>query len=714
MTIETYVSPLDSATHYVVHPAGLSYFDQPSETINKATPSTAYVVGDVVWVVANTISGELWDNSFESVVFVGRRKGVVVSPSASGAATALIQRVPRKAIVCAMGNRVNGMGGEFSNSYRQSTFDLVSRPTPLPLVKIITISKPPAETWGTVFGYISGGVTSYTYLSSIASANNVYWIEGYCCNTSGSDPSVAYVMKGIFSDSICGGLYPTKNSNSSSISASVVGSPVSINANIFCSVDRLSVSGAASSVCSVFIGLCVGVDKSNPIPTFHYVADNNLSACSSVEAINASHGGFDTFFIEEYITRVKLVGAEVTRFDSDVLIGGYNLSGNLCRLEATRIVCLNNDAILPDLAYDPIIPAPFDNARVIWSYAVKNSSNANILPSLSPVVTARSITSAPPFTGMTASNAVKPNYLTTLAPSPNATPLVSVSRNAPYVWRGDNTIGSLSSFRRASFWSGTSYFNGQPLSDYKYRWLVKDFNTGSYSAITSYISGSGAGGAWSVVVTAPSGGNSYDVLNCILDIQPVYVSTTGGTIKNVPDSSNKGVWPYDVLRFFNDSDSGGAWVGSPGWTWPIDASLPSIAWSNEPSFSLIGNVLSLSALVPLATITKDSKFGAITSSGFNQNPSISIIYEDGDSAFICAGPTGVTVGGVAYSKGPTSLAATKIYSGWSWGQPLSMSVYPSRSGSKKITVTLYNIAYVTSVYGIYASPRVITQSFTLP
>ena len=59
MSIETYVDALGE-TYYLVHPAGMSYYDQPTETVTKADASIAYVAGDFAVVNANTITGETW------------------------------------------------------------------------------------------------------------------------------------------------------------------------------------------------------------------------------------------------------------------------------------------------------------------------------------------------------------------------------------------------------------------------------------------------------------------------------------------------------------------------------------------------------------------------------------------------------------------------------------------------------------------------------
>jgi hypothetical protein len=740
VTIETYVDALGD-TYYLVHPAGISYYDQTAEVVTKANSSVAYLAGSLAICRINTATGELWQPSASPSAEIGLRQGVVTADSLAGVATVSIKRVPRRAITSVMSSRDGGgTGGDSTNSGRLATFDNQSVAGKLPLVRMVTVSKPSAETWAStipIYGYLLAGATLYTSSFSAATTQQTSWVAGGCCLSAGPGTTVGYIHQSIFSDSILGigsSSYLAKDPGSKSISATISGTAPTFFARIFTSQDRLSVSNTASATCNILLGTCVGIDKSVTPNAWSYVVDDNMALCTSVEAVNAALGGFDTFLIQQYTASAIRSGSGGATSGFTILATKMEVDGKRTILAAPRLTT-PSDATFMDLAYEPILPSPFDNLRIIWSYSPAVA--ANFPGGLYPAIAKRTNASPTPYVGMTSPGRLKPQRYTTLstfrsdAPyigigSSCSFPLIPESRSTPYIWKEMDSApypfninfpwSQGQSIRGAMFPSGVAENSTYPLSNFEWRWEIYDFASASWVAATSYVAGTGAGANWSANVTPPTSGIIGDeVYLARLSLQLTFVSTVGFNCTFKQDFTTLGAWPFDIVKAYTDTDAGGAWCGNPGWIWPSEPAGPSVAWSNEPVFSLVGNLLSLSSAVPVAAVAGSAKFAASANALNFANPALAISYDDGDSAQSPAFYIGgTTVGGFAYAKGSHNPRAEKVKSSWSWGDPLSMNIYPSSSGNKRITVRLYYSANVTSAYGTYAVPRVITQTFTLP
>jgi hypothetical protein len=737
VTIETYVDALGD-TYYLVHPAGISYYDQTAEVVTKANSSVAYLAGSLAICRINTSTGELWQPSANPLAEIGLRQGVVTADSLAGVATVSIKRVPRRTIASAMSSRDGGgTGGDSTNSGRLATFDNQSFASKLPLVRMVTVSKPSAETWAStipIYGYLLAGITLYTSSFSTATTQQTSWVAGGCCLSAGPGTTVGYIHQSIFSDSILGigsSSYLAKDPGSKSISATISGTAPTFFARIFTSQDRLSVSNTASATCNILLGICVGIDKSVTPNAWSYVVDDNIALCTSVEAVNAALGGFDTFLIQQYTESAIRSGSGGATSGFTILATKMEVDGTKTILAAPRLTT-PSDATFMDLAYEPILPSPFDNLRIIWSYSP--ADYANYPGGLYPAISKRTDTSTPPYASMTPTGRVKPQRYTTLSrytASANGYgssclyPLIPESRSTPYVWKEMDCpilttiyFPSISGapIRGAMFPSGVAENGTNVLTNFEWRWEIYDFTTAAWVAATAYVAGSGAGANWSANVAPPSSGIVSDqVYLARLSLQLTYFSSVAYDCTFKQDFATLGAWPFDIVKAYTDTDVGGAWCGNPGWIWPSEPAGPSVAWSNEPVFSLVGNLLSLSSAVPVAAVTGSAKFAASANALNFANPALMISYDDGDSAQSPAFYIGgTTVGGFAYAKGSHNPRAEKIKGSWSWGDPLSMNIYPSASGNKRITVRLYYSASVTSAYGTYAVPRVITQTFTLP
>jgi hypothetical protein len=758
MTIETYVDAVGD-TYYLVHPAGMSYYDQTPETVNKENTSVGFLAGDLAVVTANTIAGEVWGlfSSFPLSGNLGRRQGVVTANSAAGVATISIKRTPRRVVSTAMGGsayndgiphpRSNANGGDSINAGDPVQYNNWNWASGLYLASLASVTKPSSEIWSlssAIYGYISGGVTSYTNNAATASANLVYWSQGACCLKAGVGVLSAYVHQATFLDPIINTFFCGANTSSAqTIVATQTGTPVAIAVSVYSymyvSQDRLSVSGAASATCNIILGLCVAIDKTVTPSTYKYIDIYGMYEGGTADAINAGIGSNDLCLVNA-VTGSAIRGAGGGATTGYLTIASVRNSSGVNSFLAAPVFASRGDPVLPDMAYEPILPVPFDNLRIIWSYSPGTFYLG--VSGLYPAISARTLPSVAPYSGMIISGRDKPQRGSTLsiAKASNINdsgcryPLIAQSRSTPYVWEGPDGLVFDSSFssglnrgqslRGAMFPSGILYYSGSSTAtNFQWRWEIFDFTTSAWVGVTSYVAAIGSGGAWQAVITPPVSG----ITLAYVYTMRIGISLTGSSgiyfsVYFANKFSYLGAWPYDVVKAYTDTDAGGAWSGNAGWIWPTDPAGPTVAWANEPSFALVGNTLTLSANIPTRTVTPDAKFSDGSSHSRKLGPGISasITYDDGDSARI---PTILYDGNTAPSKGPLFPGATTIQSGSSplpWGTSYAINVYPSRNGSKNITTRIFYSGMVTSAYlnnangTEYASTRIITQTFTLP
>jgi hypothetical protein len=749
MSIETYTDS-DGNTYHIVHPAGFSYYDAPVESVNKLNPSNSFVAGDVLTVLSNTASGEFWSKKFNTTY--GTRDAVVYADSASGVTSVSVQRVPRISVSSAMGGSVNTlneprigaatMGDTSTPSFKYNNW---SRELVFNVVRMLSISKPSSEGWGNlsrIYGYINGGgSTAYTILLGTASANSVYWIAGYCCLFAPVGTTTAYVHQSIFHDGdklFTGNL--SKTSSALSIHAAVSGSAPSLGSNIFTSYDKAFVSGTINATCNILLGVCVGIDGTLSPPTYSYFKPAGMYEGGNAESILAAVGGHDVCLLSQISMQSSYPFATPpgVRPGSTGIRSGYhvisvvNNSGTTKTILAAPIYGTKNYAMVDDMAYDPVLPAPFNDCRIIWSYSPGREGynfEFGAVAGLFPALATRTDTTSAPYSGMVPANKTKPARFASASYRYGGMgsvrhPQVLESRSTPYVWEsyGADAPANVAfdyRVRGAQIPSGTAVYNGPDnLSDFQWRWESYDYTIGHMAPLTSYVSGSGSGTSWSATVTPPAvtGQNVYNVLCRIrgtLDPDtgfPTYEAVF------VPTSIPLGVWPYDIVKFSNATDSGGEWSGNAGWIWPDEPAGPTVTWSNEPSMSLVGNVLTITSSASIsATVTPSANFN-------NENlpwgtriltPSIFIAFDDGTMAI----PQSAS-GLVAYNSQDISPYPIKLPGSFNWGNTFTTTIFKSLKGSKSITVKLYYTAIINSAFNTYslsgyAVPRVISQTFTL-
>ena len=742
MTIETYTS--GGNTYLLVHPAGLSYYDQPTETVNKFLVSESISIGDLVAVFTNTTSGEMWFKTNASAnFFTNFRRGVAISASASGAPTVSIKRIPVKVVTASAGAEydftstpgINTNGGDSTNSGSNVTFNNVAKAAPTELSTLVTIEKPSSENWpirGLAYGYILSGATLYTNSVALASSHSVYWSMGEFSANFAPGVTLAQVLQCCFYDAAMIQTVPlAKRSSSKSITGTLSGTEVQLNGDIFSSPDGLTISAKNTANCNIYLGTCVGVDATLPAHVYNYYDTYGFYEGGSGEAVQASMGGADSFFLSVYAPRnYNSVVAQIKGYR--IIARTSNGPGTFTILCAPVLISSGNPA-LADVAYDPILPAPFNNIRILWTYCPYDANYKT--DGLYPVIVNKTIRDSAPYTGMVESFRDRPEKNTGVAVALGDLsngggitsvlyPLIRESRSNPYVWNNywyymGGAIADIVCYARGCmFPSGKFVFPGYLSSDFKWKWQKFDFASNSWVDITSFVVGSGAS-AGDVDIAPPSGLAAEEVFFASLRLEFVSGGKPGsGGLFFCHDFASMGVWPYDVVKAFDDTDSGGAWAGNAGWIWPNEPAGAVVTWLNEPVLSLVGNTLSFAATTPTASVAATDKFLGGSPSAAVGAPSYSIVYDDGDSARLTLGSTNINE---AYSKGgtvPAAMLGLPANNLPAWGQPFSINVYPSRNGSKRFTFALYYSQVVSSAYAPdslgYAVPRVITQTFTLP
>lgn len=733
MTIQTWTVPIvNGDTYIIVHPAGLSFYDEPVEVITKANPADAFNADAVVYASSVTSSGELWSNFFSNTESLARvRQAVVVSASASGVATALAKRVPRRAVTVTAGGRrqiPNLNGGDITNADLPRSFNNTHDAAPIPLGVMVKVDKPSSENWlldALIYGYIDSGVELYTNSFALATSSQVFWVAGDCCKGGPVSVTESYILViGITDASIVQNSNRMRANNYKTLSATIAGGTPTLLGSLFVSPDYLFISNSASSTCNVSLGTCYGIDKTTTPFTYSYTDEFGSFFSGSAEAVNAVIGGTDEAII------YPLMRSGNPTANGYQKIATVTDSASVSTFLVAPIFATALGGYPSELAYDPILPPPFDGIRIIWSPTNMTDAVAYIRPFVA-MRTARDI---PPFTGMVPSLRFKPenssskSFAITNFFVSGMFPPISESRRTPYIWANvcqtsSAPVRNAIVARGSSFPSGNFKLGGSS-SDFDWAWTRYDPVSNTFIPIMGYVIGYGpTAGEVTITVPPPAAGlNADEVYFLAVDVR--FAGGAGRPSQPVfnPDFRILGAWPFDIIKTLFESDSGGEWVGNAGWIWPSDPAGPTISFSNEPIFSLSGNTVTLSTLRPVVTVTPDSKFNNLVVGAFANrlnipSPSISIVYSNGESAFCPS----LNVVNTAYVKGgmsPHAIPMVNLSSDWVWTNPASFDVYPSKAGDKNITVTLYYSAAISSVYTnslfAYAVPRVITQTFTLP
>lgn len=734
MTIETIVNASGDTVRYI-HPAGISYYDQTPETVIKANATDILVAGDQVELFNNTVAGETWRKFVSVSTTVPRRYGYVTIASGSGSPTVTMKRFPRVAISCAINRTFGTIGGATNSLTFPSNFNNGCGNPPSASVSMVSVAKPVAENWvlnDSIYGYKLSGIDTFTKTPAVANAASVRWVHGRCALAQAPGLTNGAVHQYLCFDSMRAinfivGL--NLNQFATKIQLPFSGLQPLINGNILSASDGLTVSRSnPNASANTFLGLCVGIDETTTPATYSYVKDFNFYSGVNAESITALYGGYSMEILQIYpgFTNAALGGPD---YWPNIGIS-YNSSGQQTAICAPNFL-VSSQACPPDIAYEPLLPAPFNSIRVIWSYVPQNATFADA--SLVPSMAKRSTESTQPYAAMTTAKRERPRRFASVKsaigyiPHVNTGrsvgqnfcqwPLVTESRNIPYVWetwfQGSGTFSSVSSTRGANVPSGTIYYSCG--SSVEWCWGSNNYTTGLVTAITPWVAASFLGGIkYSAAVTPP-------VLAADEVVRLVLMTRIGGFqivfgIDEIiyglsgywsPDysSGNFGVWPYDVVKFSSAIDAGGAWSTNAGWIWSNEPIMPTVTWSNLPSSTLSGNTLTTTTLNPIATITAVAKIAGTSLCG--NDPSALFSATDG-----AVGQMFPLNGfGIGWQYGSSAIGGVGMSFG---GGTFTSLVYPTLTGLKNFNLTLIYNAKFHSVYGDIPAVKIIQQSFTLP
>lgn len=583
-------------TDYTVWPPGLDWISNPTVALSKYTTGSTSI-NQLIGPLTRTSAG-LSDYSSGG----DHPKAVAQSAQISGDITVqakLLNYMACPAYVCYPNTIYFDQGKYLTGAY--------------PGGKFLTVTKPAGEVWaiyGTSFayGYISGSNKLFTNSLATATAATVSWIAGQICAQRASVDTDGYLSVPAFS---LGSRYTVFKGMSGVVSIAVptAGTVPNVGDLMYCSPDRLLVSSDKNATTLIFIGTCLAQDKTVSPFIFSYLPSDvstiqGQSYDSVSESLNVNNKTFVLLsynpanLVLLYTNYRKTVTGTV--FDN---VYGYEILYNTG-------VGVTPSLRVPDLCFDTIIPAPFDNLRIIWTQEDPTKQR------LVPKMYRRTFTSAP-VTGMIATGRVRSDLESFTLVGEKA----SMQYNSCDFAHGQAYEFSSLPFnnirRRIGFIPDLpTRMLTFPCSALSCKYGIKDPSTGAFNVIPGYPAiaftpiGALATGSWYGTMTAPaptyieSDATAEIAIMGSLDggayVQQLVTDFTSSLQTSLP------VYPFDIVRFSTLSDSGGAWAGNTGWRWGA-LPMPVLTWGAAPSatFNAAAGQVTLSSFtsVPYSVAT---------------------------------------------------------------------------------------------------------------
>jgi hypothetical protein len=472
-----------------------------------------------------------------------------------------------------------------------------------------TVVKPSSENWpasisgSLIYKYLSGVIFLYTIDLPTARAAQYAVHVGSSSMNAGPGTVVGYIAAARFAAQLSGQINETSKALES-IAVPVTGTAPLLGGEIYTNLDRTLVSGVGPTLATPnLLGVVIAHDKRVSPTIYSYAFGNDSPAEVPFEVLcqafgsaidSATRVAYSTFFNLIY-SRVADGFPNVTdRVYAGVLELPWNTTGN----------SLDNKS-LPDFAYDPILPAPLDVLRVVWS-------QINSGTSLSPFIVRRSPAVAP-IVGMVATGRVK-----------------------AILERPELASNCFNSFRWASFAHGQAPVGvGVVLTDTGYpttrpsrvragvvsysrviinaisgvttvsaKWGQRNENTGNYSVLPGYPAIAMVQQVpttrWSCILPpiSPTYATAQSIARYVvmLSIDGSPYGYAGGfgssaSLRNLTPVANASpvatisdglpIYPFDILRACALTDSGGQWVGNRGWRFNA-LPLPTVTWAAGP------------------------------------------------------------------------------------------------------------------------------------
>lgn len=478
------------------------------------------------------------------------------------------------------------------------------------LTKVV---KPTGQTWtigyGTIiYGYISSGITLYTNSFGTAVINSAAWIAGYPSVTRASTDTDGYLSVPSFSP----GQISTVNgiSGTMSVRVATTGGIPQLRQPIYMSPDRTLVSLNQSTTTPINLGNCVGFDKTTSPSTFFYLPSNIGTTSGQTlqrvsESINILHKTFiqvsmGTTF-SELIKQLQSASSNSSVFD--------NVSAPVLDIRCG----LSEYIRVPDLCFDPILPAPFDNLRIIWTQ--DNSRASQMYPSLVSRTSA-----SVPVTGMVATGRVRGN----LEQYPWGGPGIAEFRylSCDFAHGQIYQFGAIPKINGPSN-SGTpairaglipsAVVQGSPgnCSTLLGKYGIWDQNASAYVVIPGYPAvaftpdSSVPTSLWHGTMSSPA--PTYIESDAIGQFTVMFSANgaayTAGFCSYYQSSVQTGrpIYPFEIVRASTQSDAGGAWSGNTGWRFGA-LPMPALTWGAAPTatFSAGTGQVTLSAFTSVS------------------------------------------------------------------------------------------------------------------
>jgi hypothetical protein len=670
MTVET-ATGMTAQTFTLVHPPGFSIRDSDNtpEVVTKNNAATAFALGDIVQVVANTSAGEAWaaktgaDNA-------SKRYGHVTIASGGGTPTMTIVRHPRVVIPSYSGRML---------SYAATTASNLVLETPTQDKSVIAgpaieVTKPAGEFWSSgsvVYAYLSGASTLYTSNSATANAADVAWIAGGIVGVSyGLGVTTAVIKESLGMDAELltrSGRLPINDTSELAIPSAVT---LQLGAQLYVGPLRDQVLATTFGAASpILIGTLASFDKTTTPATYTYWPGNNVGVINhSVEYQQCRTQGHCFAQVTPVIFPDLSATASVNAIplsDWICLLGSFSSPTTKLQRDCVmtqRIITGAPPAI--DMALDVDLPSPWTTLRIIWSCSLLFGSTNPLTFNMLPLTSRRTTAAAAPITGMQRAPGFRAPYFNsqTFIPRGQARSsgagygaseaqaidhFLSGHRNVPHVFWGYKPdasgfggsgvndrvrIGEIPTIRW--YWDATVGI--------EWAWGRYDYATSSVVYLTAWTAATPAGGTiyYADVGLPPLTDGDVHRLQVFMREGGVTISvaatdnTAAGTStwwSIVYDGIGYGCYPYDISQMRLADDAGSSWVGHAGWCWP-EPTITEPTWGATiaPTWTPATDTLVMPVLNPVASRAADTHVGPLGANGVqtlraNYGPTLSAL-----------------------------------------------------------------------------------------
>ena len=567
MTIQIVSPGAAGGIDYYVWPAGIGEYDSPVVTLSKVS-ATSMPVGTSIAPTVRDISGDsAWTPS----------TGLVYYPQAVVTTAAI--------------------SGDITVSAKKTRYLTVPAFPPLRFVfvkpdkDILPVTKPTAERWfllTQIYAYVSGAATFYTNLLATATGGSSCWIAGLCTANRPIGSTDGYIGVACFIASGPPNDFSQSANGLTSIAVATTGGVPQIAGSLYCSPDKSLVSSSVNATTPIRLGTCVFQDKTVSPPIFkYYPGDVASTANNSFQRVSESSGCLSKSFATLYRSSDLVLLSQQKTIDGDASGIGDRIIAPILRPTVTSAYRG------PALAYDPILPSPYDDLRIVWV------NNGNAAGELRPILCRRTTVTAP-ASGMVRTGR-EVNGVENFSSVNDITGSEYKFQSCDFAHGQSYEFGSIPRLQGASLSlvvkraefvpAGIVQFDfGVYAAGMTCVWGIREPFSGAFTAIPGYPAVTCTAGTlantWYATMPAPA--PTYIDSDSIGQFCIIGTPTAGSpvpvsgamVVTSLKDTID--VYPFDVVRCSTLSDSGGTWVGNYGWRFGA-LPLPVITWGSPPA-----------------------------------------------------------------------------------------------------------------------------------